>query len=1132
MLPANLSKIAAPVLSSIILHRESLVTQLYDMVTARRFSLEKSAAHYKLLLLCAPAGYGKTTLLADFAHSTQIPCCWYFLDQQDADRYTFLQTLLASIQHCFPSFGTGLDLLLVGKASSAGPEDDSRYFEAFLDALIDALDTEITQRFAIVLSNYHEVDASQSITNLMNYFLQKAPSQCVLIIESRSTPSIEFASLLAHSQAVGWGSNRLRMSAQEILALAQVQGVSPISEEEAEQLAAAFDGWVAGILLGTRLGDAELLHASTRTGLLKGLPSMRVERQKLFAYLVNEIFKHQSAAYAFLKEAAILQQMVPSMCDALLNSENSSEHLSCLARQGMFVTCNDNGPYLIYTCHPVLRELLYDELRTRSPDRFAALHRKAAELFEAAHDYDMAISHMLAAGENTLAARLIILAHERMAAREHTETLLRWIEALPAKIIEDSPELLLILVSIHLTQGEHAQALTLLDTASTILDTNPQAIADPNDLPSWQAEATILRSKALFQIGKYKEAQQLCRQVLETTAMDEVKMRADAHTRFGICANLLGDLSSGIEHLQKALQLYGRNIVRPQVADAHSALASAYNLLGNFALAEHHISRAINCCEQLHDERGKVNNLTRMGVYKQRQGMFVEAEAVLRQAATSISSPGFEREHAYILVNLGSVYQDQQHYEQSLKTLEEGLDLARQLQDNYLINCSLCYLALTYLFMGDATTAMLLISETNLPPLNSSSIGYEQAIYGLTHATILLHQQRYDDAHHQLTTLAASLKTVGLKRELLRVKLCLAACHLARSEQEEALDLLEELTTLLEGQDSYEQLILVGLTGFSDLHQLVKTHPALERLRVLLHFKSATQNSKKDATQTSATATPALATSNRMKLKVQAFGEPTVFLDEQPITHWRMARAMELFFFLLDCGRPMRKEQIITALWSEADEQINQTFHSTIYYLRKALKESCVVSHRGAYSLDFSSLHGNNAQYDVALFKEYYAQAKQFLANENDSEAKTALLAMVDLYQGDYVQPFYSDWCTFRRDELRRTYLEARNHLAHIFWRLEMFDESAVHWQHMLAMDSWIEEAHYGLMRYYMRTGKRGLALRQYQRCAEILAQELGAEPGPAIQGLYHRIISASTQEPTKKIRRITAISQELSPGR
>ncbi len=111
--------------------------------------------------------------------------------------------------------------------------------------------------------------------------------------------------------------------------------------------------------------------------------------------------------------------------------------------------------------------------------------------------------------------------------------------------------------------------------------------------------------------------------------MDKVTICAEAHIRFGICADCLGDLISGIEHLQKALQLLGRHSIHPQTADAHSALASSYNLLGNFPLAAHHISCAISCCDQLHDERDKVNNFTRLGVYKQRQGAFIEAETVL-----------------------------------------------------------------------------------------------------------------------------------------------------------------------------------------------------------------------------------------------------------------------------------------------------------------------------------------------------------------------------------------------------------------------------------------------------------------------------------------------------------------------
>src|SRR5207237_6042683 len=114
---------------------------------------------------------------------------------------------------------------------------------------------------------------------------------------------------------------------------------------------------------------------------------------------------------------------------------------------------------------------------------------------------------------------------------------------------------------IYLTQGKHAQALPLLNAASSLLECGPQSVVNPNELPRWRAEAMLLRGKTLFQVGLYKDAQQLCLQILETTPIDEVKMRADAHARFGICANLLGDLADGIEHLQMALQLYGRNNV-------------------------------------------------------------------------------------------------------------------------------------------------------------------------------------------------------------------------------------------------------------------------------------------------------------------------------------------------------------------------------------------------------------------------------------------------------------------------------------------------------------------------------------------------------------------------------------------
>lgn len=206
----------------------------------------------------------------------------------------------------------------------------------------------------------------------------------------------------------------------------------------------------------------------------------------------------------------------------------------------------------------------------------------------------------------------------------------------------------------------------------------------------------------------------------------------------------------------------------------------------------------------------------------------------------------------------------------------------------------------------------------------------------------------------------------------------------------------------------------------------------------------------------------------------------------------------------------MRKEAIITALWPEVDEQTTRTFYSTIYYLRQALGgESVITAKGGAYALRLDALYGSDVWYDVAAFEEYQTRAKTASDDEDDEEARTAYLAMVDLYRGDYVQSFYCDWCTIRRDELRSAYLEALQHLALIAWRAEEIDESIAHWQQMLALDNWLEEAHYGLMRCYARQGKRGLALRQYQRCKDTLQQEFGTTPKASIQNLYQRLMGS-----------------------
>jgi LuxR family transcriptional regulator, maltose regulon positive regulatory protein len=1121
-------KVSCPALPAAYLHREALVYHMNTLISGSVAGMgsEIRSLPYKLVLLYAPAGYGKTTLLTDFAQQASLPCCWYFLDQTDTDCITFLSVLLTSLRQCFPEFGRALDPMLTNPSSlRADHPKNMSYFKMIVDTLVGAMETEIPGHFAILLCNYQEINEFQEINTLIGYLLQKLPPQYVLVIESRIIPNLDFVHLLAGQMISGINIDHLRFTAQQIQDLARIQKVEPFSDTEAEQLAFTFDGWITGILLGTRLSNLQQSQQNLTTPLFAATLDRQASSHNLFSYVVNEVFKHHQAAYTFLKEACVLQEMTSILCANLLDipPSQADTHLHYLEQQNLFVTHRGEVPDLLYTCTPALRNLFCEQLRYEAPERFFYLHRRAAELLSAAQNYPQAIYHSLEANVNEIAVSQIIESDELMMNQGHAMILARWIDTFSPSMMKSYPRLLLIRVHIYLRQGDYASALPLLDAVDTSVQLMTQT--SPLDIQNFltlQAEIAIVHSRILFQQGEYQQGKLLCQRVLSSLPVDEVKLRAYAHMRLGLCSLQLGDFTAGITEIQKALQLWGRHTIQRQTAEGHSALATAYSMLGNFTLAEHHITRALACWDQLQDIWGKIENRITLGNIRLRQGAVDEAESIFQEALTQARVHCFLRGQAYTLSSMSLCYHRQERCEHALEMAEEALALARQINDQFLVNAVLCDLAMIYLAMGDTVTPMVLVSEIKTQATSGEAIGYKSAIRDLVYGTIYLYQRQYSLAWPYLSTSEATLSKVELKEEHLQSLLRLAAYHLAQDQFLDALHCMETASTIIPICEGYEWLVLEELRHLPYLHQAVKTFPELAYIRTLLHLEPGPQITptqeelppvqEKELSVRSALLSPVLREAMlSYQLAIQALGEPVVYLHQEPVTHWRMARAMELFFYLLNCGRPMRKDSIISALWTEIDAQTTRTFYSTIYYLRQALGgESAIVAKGGNYALRMDVLYGKEVWYDEAAFEGFQARAKLALDEGHDEAAKVSYLAMVDLYRGDYVQPFYSDWCSARRDELRSAFLDAHHQLALIAWRAGRFDESIVHWQHMLAFDNWLEQAHYGLMRCYAHQGKRGLALRQYQRCKEVLKQEFGTVPGVSIQNLYLRLMGRS----------------------
>ncbi|MBX5457403.1 MAG: tetratricopeptide repeat protein, partial [Thermogemmatispora sp.] len=1032
--------------------------------------------------------------------------------RSDLDPVVFLRTLLASLRQTFPAFGASLDALFRSILSAETASATTLYTSA-LTMLCTALATEVKGPFLLLLCNYEEVNESETVNALVNELLRRFPPQATLIIESRSLPDLSFPALIIREAIYGLDHEALRFSAEEIAELAALQGLPPLSEEEAASLAASFDGWIAGILLGTRIGDARmrlLLSRSSAADEKRGSSTALATQKRtiLLTYLVNEVLKHAAQTQSFLQSISLLHHVYPSFCNALLDITDAHERLAHLERQGLFLFSHASGMGLFYTIHPVIRELLSEQLRHQEPERFRLLHRRAAELWHARHEDEEAMYHALESESYDLAVSFILATAENLLSSGQRETLIRWINMLPEASKEHHPRLLLLQATIALDYGQRTTALPLLDRAEALL-----AISQGPDTALLEATCAILRAKALFQVGDYRQAQLLCQKALLYLPEQERHLRASAQMRLGICHTLQGDLTGGVMHLQQALQLWPQQPPPTQSIEIHSALANTYYLLSNLVLARHHLTAMLNACEQLQDTPSKISARILQGLIAQDEGQIAEAEAIfLEVLSLARSSPYPHHGEAYALVNLAGIAVEQGNYARALAYAQEGLTLACTFGTRSVVNAARANLALSYLFLHDPTSALLIAEQMEVETADERTVGYERAWRDLTIGLIFLAQGRYAEAATCLRGIEAALYRTHLPRASLLAKLRLAVCYHLQRQPERAEHALAEVVSILHAQPTFAHLVQQEWRLLRTLMPELGKHPRFAALQAFLVSSHQTQVALPTDLQTPdrspSTAVVISRESVLPSLTIYAFGEPVVLLNGQPIKHWRMARGMELFFFLLDARYPVSKETLLTALWPEYDECTARTFHNTLYYLRKILGEACILFTPAGYTLNLAAGYGDQVWYDVQLFEDQRLVAESALAEGQPDRAKAAFREMIQLYRGDYGRPFYREWCTRRRDELRTIYLEACRQLAQIAWREGAWGESAEYWRRMLLLDSCLEEAHYGLIRCYLRQGKRGAALRQYQTCQRTLQEELGVQPGQALQVLYQRLTS------------------------
>ena len=407
-----------------------------------------------LVLVCAPAGFGKTALLADWVRSGDRRVAWLSLDAADNDPARFWRHVVAALDRARPGIGERVAPLL-------GPPRSS--FEGLVTALINELAARPGEdEIALVLDDYHLVDARPVHASLA-FLLEHLPPGLHLVLAGRSDPPLPLARLRAGGQLAELRADELRFTAEEAAALLRAAIGADLPAAAVAALAARTEGWAAGL----HLAALSLRGQADPAGFVATFSG---SHRYVLDYLAGEVLDGQpEEVRAFLLQTSVLERLSGELCDAVTGRTGSQAMLEQVERANLFLVPLDEVRGW-WRYHHLFADLLRARLQQQHPDRLAALHRNAAA-WSAEHGLaDDAVRHAVAAGEMTWAARLVEQHFDAVyMLRSEETTVQRWLSALPAELVQSRPRLLLAQALLAATGGRVEAVEPPLDAAERAL---------------------------------------------------------------------------------------------------------------------------------------------------------------------------------------------------------------------------------------------------------------------------------------------------------------------------------------------------------------------------------------------------------------------------------------------------------------------------------------------------------------------------------------------------------------------------------------------------------------------------------------------------------------------------------------
>lgn len=998
----------------------------------------------RVVIITAPAGYGKTVFAQQFLEFVDFDFVWHQLDRWQQD-----------ISNLHERAILGLEKVAQGISEAVPAVQDARQSA---HQITTYLHKALNTRCIYVFDDTHHLHENSAIW--LQTFIDTAPESLTFVLAGRTTPSLRWSNVVLKGGFAGFETKELRFTVGDL----QTIGVS---KRKATSLITKLDGWIAGIKLALDKGAGKI----TQLALGEGQPEI-----VLFNALADELFTHLPIDLQNIVLASSTVEILTPDLAQIVGIKDFSTAIYQMLRRNLYLQEHPDGGYVF---HELFRTWLQEKLQATKPTRFANLHYAAGKYFEQKDRMLNAVWHYVKSGRSKEAIEIAEKIAREYFIHGKRESLLIISNLLDAYTV---PLLHLYCAIIYTDRNN-------FDKSDKHLRRAREGFQEREDIvrvASTQLQQAVSHQRQ----GQYTQAIELARQVADDKqAVSAIK--AWANRIQGSVYLDIGHYEQAIKHLKHALSILGDDGTSHEHAHYLQDLGSAYLRTGQFEEARNAINTVIMIRRSIANPSELASAMNSLGFYYHCCSQYAEAADIIQDGLKTIRDSQ-SITAAYLNWSLGDIQRDIGQYEQAESSYEMALNVVES-SNNTLYHGIVLSMARLRIWQGrneDVVEWLALAQETIQPSRNillHLTTTATKLTFGLLDQNEIINDNIIIDSIDRLVERNAYIKVAQL------LGIYWIASIRALNEQ-----LLRHVERILDriGTHTYQPIAatIVNMDAASDIENYRHRFPELFRL--IDNLQIIHKNTRSNPSRL-------LVKAKIIHVKLLTLGQEQVIYNNEPIsnTAWRISLSRELFFYLYFCGKQFRHEIVLNFWPDHSDKQVRRIFHNTLHRTRDAIKDGIIYVDR-YYMINPDFV----VEWDAHRFQDYVKRAQPL--TRIDARTEDLYRKAIELYQGELLPAISSDWVVSYRRRFQNLYLEVLSGLGDCQQSQQRYLEAGHSYEKAFTLMPANEDIARKLMACYARMAKKNQIQDVFDRLKSHLEFEYGITPEQDTRKLLYKLLS------------------------